>query len=134
MKDMKIRFAAALLALGLATAPAVPAFAAVSTIRDAQGVAHLNLDTQLIPQHRSGFYGGSLQLTITPDGIVNGYYRPDDGSFHTVTGGLNGNQIWFDIGYQGGMHITGTLTGDQIVGGTFIGDRLFDFKAFPKKD
>jgi len=130
---MSIRLAAALLAFGFAAAPAVPALAAV-TVRDAQGVAHLNLDTEFIPQLGAGYYGGSLQLTITPDGIVNGLFRPDDGSsFHTVTGGLNGDQIWFDIGFQGGVHVTGILNGDHIVGGTYIGNHLYDFKATPKK-
>jgi hypothetical protein len=130
---MNIRLAAALLAFGLAAAPAVPVSAAV-TLRDAQGVAHLNLDTQLIPQRGSGYYGGTLKLTITPDGIVSGFFRPDDGMvFHTVTGGLNGDRIWLDIGYNGDLHITGTLNGDRIVGGTYIGDHLFDFKAAPEK-
>jgi hypothetical protein len=127
---MKTQFAAAFLALCLVAAPAVPAFAAV-TVRDAQGVAHLNLDTQIIPQRGAGYYGGSLQLTISPGGIVNGYYRADDsGTPRTVTGGLDGDKIWFDLGPDG-PHISGVLSGDHIVGQTFIGTHFFDFKALP---
>ena len=128
---MKTRLAALFLALGLAATPAVPAFAAV-TYRDAQGVLHLNLDTKLIPPLGAGNYEGTLQLTVSKNGIVNGYYRPNGESFNSVVGGLNGDEIWLDIGYNGGMHISGRLQGGKIVGSTFIGTRLFDFKASPQ--
>jgi hypothetical protein len=132
---MNTRLAAAVLAFGLAASPSLPAFAAVVTARDAQGVAHLNLDTQIVPQRGAGYYGGTLKLTISRDGIVNGIYRPEDGDggFHTVVGGLNGDQIWLNISYLGGLHVSGVLSGSKIVGGTFIGTHFFDFNASPPK-
>ena len=32
-------------------------------------MAHLNLDTQIVPQRGAGYYGGTLKLTISRDGI-----------------------------------------------------------------
>jgi hypothetical protein len=128
---MKTRLAAFFLALGLAATPAIPALAAV-TYRDAQGVLHLNLNTQLVPPLGAGYYEGTLQLTVSKDGIVQGYYRPNGENFHPVTGGLNGDKIWLDISYQGGLHVDGVLKGGRIVGSTFIGTRLWDFNAAPQ--
>lgn len=70
---------------------------------------HYTLQTQLIESHHAGAYEGTLALTIYPSGIVQGTYRPADGGFTSVTGGLSGKDIWLDLGLRGRLHVTGTF-------------------------
>ena len=62
--------------------------------------------------------GGTLKLTLTKDGYINGYFTPADTiSFITVVGGRNGSTVWFDIGNgTRTTHVTGTLQGSEIAG------------------
>ncbi len=94
---------------------------------------HVNYDTSL-----RSVYGmpspwtGALQLTINPDGVIQGYYRPaDDDSFVPVTGGRNGNDVWLDIGMAGRLHVTGVMHGNAITGGAIDerSNRAYDFSA-----
>jgi hypothetical protein len=80
---------------------------------------HVNYETSL-----SSIYGlpspwtGTLQLTINPSGIIQGYYRPaDNAAFIPVTGGQNGDQVWLDIGSSGRLHVNGVLKNGVITGG-----------------
>jgi hypothetical protein len=76
-------------------------------------------DTRLVQEYGSPApYSGTLQLRISPDNIVNGYYRPDAGlgRFVPVTGGRDGDNIWFDIGESGNLHVTGKFVKGSIVG------------------
>ncbi len=77
--------------------------------------------TALTQQFGSPYpYSGKLQIQISQDGIVSGYYRPDDNqSFETVTGGRNGDQIWLNIGQSGDLQITGNFIKGAIVGSAF---------------
>src|SRR5471032_1793693 len=60
------------------------------------------LNTRIILQRPdAGEYDGTMQLRVTSDGIVSGYYRPDNGRFIAVTGGLSNTQFWLDIGSLG---------------------------------
>lgn len=63
-------------------------------------------------------YAGTLDLNISPGGIVRGQYRGSsgDGPIETVSGGRDGNKIWFDIGQMGRLHITATFDGATIKG------------------
>lgn len=79
-------------------------------------------------------YNGSLELQITPDGIVNGYYFPEDYSsiLVPVVGGKSGDTIWFDIGSSQLMHVDGRLKDGIIVGTAFTGaNTQFTFVAKP---
>ena len=102
-----IRTAAAAAALLGALALPLAAQAASTTTAPAQ---HYQLQTRRFDRLHAGEYDGQLALTVYPNGIVQGTYRPSDGSFDTVTGGLNGKTIWLDIGMAHPLHLTGTFT------------------------
>jgi hypothetical protein len=73
---------------------------------------------------------GTLQLTINPDGIIQGYYRPaDNNAFIPVTGGQNGDQVWLDIGNRGRLHVNGVLQDGAITGGA-IDERTHEAYKF----
>ncbi len=95
----------------------VPASALAVTTTSTQAV-HENFNTTISPLWGFGApWSGTLQLTVTPDDIINGYYRPaDTGAFVPVTGGRNGDEVWFDIGARGRTHVQGTLHNGTIVG------------------
>lgn len=79
-------------------------------------------------------YTGSLRLTVSPDGIVRGYYFPADMSamYVPVVGGETGDRIWFDIGNSGSVHIDGRVKDGVIVGTAFDRDNgQFSFVANP---
>lgn len=45
------------------------------------------------------YTGGTLRLTLTPDGYVHGFFTPaDTADFIPVIGGRRGADVWFDIG------------------------------------
>jgi len=104
--------AAAALTLGAAA----PAFA-TTALPDLP--AHITFSTAITPAYfGGGEYAGTLNLTIGKDGSLSGLYRAEDsGSFRTVTGGLDGDQIWLDLGYNG-PHIVGTFRDGKILGST----------------
>jgi hypothetical protein len=101
-----IRNAAA--CVGLLAALALPVAAPAATTTSAQP-QHYTLQTRLAGQYDVGEYDATLSITISPDGIVQGWYRPTDGGFRTVTGGLQGKNIWLDIGGIHPLHLTGTF-------------------------
>ena len=129
---MKARFLAAILAAGLGLAGGLPAFASTSTLPIPQVEQHLTLQTTLAPDYGVGVYEGTLNLNISPDGIVTGTYRPNDEEYRQVTGGLTGDQIWLDIGFFGHLHIAGKLDNGKIVATTFLHDETYSFQAVPK--
>ncbi len=53
---------------------------------------------------------GSLKLTFNADGIISGTYKPDFGSFVSVTGGRNGNTFWLEFGSRGVRRFQGHFT------------------------
>jgi opacity protein-like surface antigen len=116
-------FLVAALAAGLGLSAASAAFAATATT-----------PVPLTEQHDYGVgvYEGTLTLDISPDGIVSGYYRPNDEEYRQVVGGVTGDQIWLDIGYMGRLHITGKLDNGRIVATTFLNDDTYTFSAVPK--
>ncbi|MGH7728425.1 MAG: hypothetical protein ACREM2_06520 [Vulcanimicrobiaceae bacterium] len=90
------------------------------------------------PQYEVGSYDGTLRLTIGADGIVNGFYRPDDGfGLREVTGGLDGDHIWIDFGSGGvvprarDVIVEGTYNGTTISGMTFAGGKSYLVSAEP---
>lgn len=82
----------------------------------------------------TGLYGnygplsGSLTLRIYNDGIVQGTYATYDGpQFIPVTGGLNGNNIWFDIGMQGRIHVDARIQRNGRIVGSAIARNLIQY-------
>jgi hypothetical protein len=79
-------------------------------------------------------YTGALDLTVTADGIIHGYYFPADYSamFVPVVGGRSGDSIWFDIGSSQITHIDGRLQDGAIVGTAFTSaNAQYTFVAKP---
>ena len=109
-----LRILAAATALGLAGQPA-PSLAV-------QQNAATYYNTRLVEIYGSPApLAGTLQLRISADNIVNGYYRAEGGlgTYIPITGGLDGNDIWFDIGESGDVRVTGKLVNGAIVGTAF---------------
>jgi len=65
---------------------------------------------------------GSLELADDGNGILHGYYRPDDnGSLVPVSGGRDGSHVWIDFGATARFKIDGHFDGQKIVGGVVDG-------------
>ena len=72
-----------------------------------------------------------FEVSISPEGIVQGYYRSDDtGRMQMVVGGVTGRDIWLDIGGAHDIHIEGTYLNGTIVGYTYL-DQQYKFEATP---
>lgn len=74
-----------------------------------------------------GPYLGSLLISVTPEGLVNGWYRPSDGQFIPVTGNLKAGTAWLYIGERGDLTITAQIQKD----GTLVGTAL---EQTPRRD
>ncbi len=123
-----LRHLAAGAALALVLGAGAPASAATAP------PAKVTFHTALTPEYYgSGEYDGTLNLNIGADGIVNGYYREEDtGKFRQVTGGISGDRIWLDLGYDG-PHLNGTYKDGKIVAYTpIIGPQPYKFTATPE--
>jgi len=93
------------------------------------------LNTRIILQRpQAGEFDGTMQLRVTSDGIVSGYYRPDNGRFIAVTGGVSDTTFWLDIGSLGpdALHFTGTFNDGHIDAAAFAGDRDLKLVSQPK--
>jgi hypothetical protein len=102
----KIRSAAA--AAALLGALALPASALAATTTAAQTQSY-TIPTKLTDRYHAGEYDGLLRIRISPDGIVQGTYQPSDGGILNVSGGLDGKNIWLDLGGFHSLHVTGTF-------------------------
>ncbi len=68
------------------------------------------------PLSGAGVYAGTLRLSVSASGIVQGYYQRQDGGIEPVTGGRAGDAIWFSIGEAGTIHVNANVLGSSIVG------------------
>lgn len=93
-------------ALTLALLGPVAAQAATSTSRPPVNYV---MQTRLFDRYSVGEYDGQLSITVYPDGIIQGTYHDDNGALRPVTGGVNGKDVWLDIGWRRPLHLTGTL-------------------------
>lgn len=127
MKNSFIRRAAFVLALAFIAAPAV---AGATTAVSSQPV-HVEYSTSMSPLIGFGYpWTGRLQLTLNPDNIISGYYRPaDNNEYVPVTGGRNGDNVWLDIGTSGRIHVTGKLQ-NGVINGTAYDQRSHDAYKF----
>ncbi len=98
----------ALTSAAAAAALAMPLAAPAATTSSAQPQSY-TMQTRIVDQYHAGEYDGVLTLTINPDGIVQGSYRDDNGRPTAVTGGVDGQNIWLDIGWRRPLHLTGTF-------------------------
>jgi ABC-type transport system substrate-binding protein len=126
-----IAAAAALTLAGLAAASLVPASAGTNL---PPLPARVTYETALEPVYfGTGDYAGTLNLNIAKDGVLSGFYRFDDvGTLREVTGGLEGDHVWLDLG-PGGPHIFGKFTDGKITGyTTYEGHQPYRFTATPE--
>lgn len=80
--------------------------------------------TQTLPIPSAGVFPGKLDLKVSSDGIVSGWYTPDyEGSAVSVAGGVEGDQLWLDLGEFGSVRIVATLQKDGTIVGTASGLR-----------
>ena len=89
--------------------------------------------TALLAEQRfeAGEISGTMHVSISPEGIVQGYYRSDaTGRMQMVVGGVTGRDIWLDIGGAHDIHIEGTYLNGTIVGYTYL-DQQYKFEATP---
>jgi hypothetical protein len=100
----------AIMTAALGAALALPLAAQAATTTNA-GPQSCTLESHLAEQYHAGEYDGTLNLTVYPNGIVQGSYRPSDGGVRTVTGGISGSQIWLEIGMEHPLRLTGTFKG-----------------------
>lgn len=113
-----LRGAALLLALALC---GTPALTQAATAAGSSQPVHADYSTTISPLVGFGYpWTGTLQLTLNPDNIITGYYRPyGDSSFIPVNGGRNGENVWLDIGEMGRIQVNGTLKNAKITGTAF---------------
>jgi len=86
------------------------------------GTSYTTVMTQTLPIPSAGVFPGKLDLKVSSDGIVSGWYQPDyEGSTVSVTGGKQGDQLWLDIGQSGAVRIVATVQKDGSIVGTAQG-------------
>ena len=82
---------------------------------------------------------GSLKFEVSSDGIIHGWYRPQDGGFVPVDGSVKDGKYWLEVGDAGNFQIFATKQPDGTLEGTAtnVGVRAgifpasFDFVARP---
>lgn len=67
-----------------------------------------------------GPYLGSLQISVTPGGLVNGWYRPNYNEFVPVTGSLKDGKLWLYVGQRGDLTINAQVQKDGSLVGTAL--------------
>lgn len=106
--------AAAVCGAILASAPSVSLASA-----PAQTYTYTTSMTQTKPLPSAGVIAGKMTLSVSDDGIINGWYIPADaGPPVDVTGGKHGNELWLDIGSMGSLRIYGSIDKNGTIAGT----------------
>jgi hypothetical protein len=110
-------FTAAIAATALAAMVASPVAASAHGV--STQMSYTTTLKQVEPMSAPGEFDGKLKLTVTSDGIVNGYYIPTDaGSIVSVVGGERNGKYWMDIGGNTRLHIYAELGKDGSLIGT----------------
>ena len=96
-------------ALGLIGALSLPVQAPAATSTTSTEPVRFAMQTSYYDTRTPGAFLGRMTLNVYPSGIVNGYYFPDNGQVRNVTGGLDGDKIWLNIGGVDSLRLNGTL-------------------------
>lgn len=103
---------------GLAIATLVTGFTTPFVADAASAQRSYTIATRIVERPPSvGEFDGALTLNVSADGIVSGYYRPDDNArFISVAGGVTGERLWLEIGAlsPNSMRFTGTFRNGRI--------------------
>ena len=109
-------------ALWAAVLAAAPSASLAATGQPAAQNATRTYDTtmtQTQPIPSAGVVAGKLTLTTSSDGVINGWYIPQDaGSPVVVTGAQQGNTLWLELGEMGALRIDGSVGKDGGIVGT----------------
>jgi hypothetical protein len=88
--------------------------------------------TSLTPRYfGAGAYLGILNLRVSADGTIGGFFRYE-GSSHLadVVGGMSDGNVWMNYGPGlGSNHIVGHIENGKIVGSTYFAGQPYDFAA-----
>jgi hypothetical protein len=96
-------------ALTLLGALALPSQAPATTSSASSEPTRFAMQTSYYDTRTPGAFLGRMTLNVYPSGIVNGFYFPDNGQVRDVTGGLNGDKVWLNIGGVDSLRLNGTL-------------------------
>ena len=115
MMNIKKQVTAIAAAAALLAVVAVPHAASADS---STSQAYTTALVQVAPVSAPGEFDGRLKLTVTSDGILNGYYFPTEaGTIVPVVGGVKDGQYWMDIGGSTRLHIYAHLDkGGSLVG------------------
>jgi hypothetical protein len=93
------------IAASVMTASAVTLARAAATQK-----AYTTTLTEVMPSPLGYAWTGTLKLTVSPEGIVHGWYIPDaEASFIPVTGNLKHAKLWLDVGMDGSLQINADM-------------------------
>jgi hypothetical protein len=138
---MRISFIKLAGAVALAALIAAPA----QSLADTQST-YTTVFTQTQPLPSAGIYPGSMRLTVSSDGIVNGWYIPSPSAdFIPISGGEKDGKFWLNIGRSGDVLVQGAIAKNGALIGSAVernaaeyGDAelgfpaAFDFVATPQ--
>jgi hypothetical protein len=82
-------------------------------------------------------HDGTMQLTVAADGTITGYYRPRNGRFVLVNGGVDAQgSLWLEIGVSAegvAGRFFGTLKDGKLDATSTKGDLVFELIGTPQK-
>ena len=81
-------------------------------------------------------HDGTMRLTVAGDGAITGYYRPRNGRFIQVNGGVDPQgQLWIDIGLRAAApnHFIGTFHDGSIDATSTTGNLILELIGTPQK-
>jgi uncharacterized protein involved in outer membrane biogenesis len=92
---------------------------------------HLIFNTSDVNVLQAGAIEGKLNITVAPDGTIQGTFRPSESADRIdVDGSLQGNKITLHIGWDGAP-IIGTYENGKIDAYVLEGDREHRFTGTP---
>jgi hypothetical protein len=120
MRMTFIKLAGAVAAAALVAAPA-------QSLADTQST-YSTIFTQTQPLPSAGTYPGSMRLTISSDGIVNGWYIPSpSANFIPIGGGEKDGKFWLNIGRSGDLLVQGTIAKNGALVGSAVERNASEF-------
>jgi len=85
----------------------------------AQTRSYNTMMTQTLPLPSAGAIVGKMTLSVANDGLINGWYIPEDaGPPVEVTGSKHGSELWLEIGSMGSLRIDGSVNKTGTIAGT----------------
>jgi hypothetical protein len=133
----KLRLVTAALAASLALGMGTGAYAAPSLVSgpaptNSLAPGNYTFATSLTPRYfGGGAYLGILNLRVSADGTIGGFFRYEDSSnVADVVGGVSNGNLWINYGPGlGSNHIVGHVENGKILGSTYFAGQPYEFTA-----